>query len=406
VSKRYIIIGASAAGMSAAQKITLLEPEAELIVISAEKETPYNKCFLADYISGIKLLPQVYLPQVSVFEQGKAVFMREKRVVAIDVAAKKVTLDDQQELAYDALCIATGCSPRIPPITGMQESERVFTFYSLHDMNRLRAWIAEYNPKKAVVIGSGLSGVEAADALVYHGIQVTIIEQQKHVLPAHLDHEGAFFLEAQMRRCGLVLHCNTTVTLVQHTAQGELIVHLDTGMRIDADLIISAAGVRPNNILAQQGGIALMHERIVTDAYMRSSVADIYAAGDVALVPAYQSTQLSPSFTWPDAMLQGIIAAHAMVGNQKPYPGVMPIVSSAFFGLKFASCGPVNQTPEGYTIAVKQTEHSYQKILLEDSRVRGFLQIGPTLEFGALKRALLTGQSVAQEAVFLPLGKL
>ena len=140
---------------------------------------------------------------------------------------------------------------------------------------------------------------------------------------------------------GIALYTNETVVEVLQADGRVTGVRLASGKHLDADMLIIAVGVRPNVALAQQAGIVLGQTGIMTDEHMRTSVPTIYAGGDVAMVKDQLTGEYVQSRTWPDAMLQGLVAAHGMAGKHKIYPGVATVTSSAFFGLKIAACGPL-----------------------------------------------------------------
>lgn len=402
MAKRHIIIGAAAAGIGTAHKIRMLDLHAEVVVISDELEDPYNKCLLADYLAQQKTATDVQLTTVQALREKNITPLFGVRVVALDVTQKTVTLSDGRSLEYDTLCIATGCSPRMITVPGLARQKNVFTFYSLADINHLESYLKLHTPKHAVIVGAGLSGLECADTLNARGIKVTVIEKSNHVLPRQIDEQAARCIEQHMQHAGVKFIAQDQVTAVDSLADRVSQVHLAGGTVVPTDLLICAIGLRPNSDLAQQAGIMVQEGSIVTDRFLKTSTPWVYAAGDVALVRAYQSDKLLRSATWPDAMLQGMIAAHGMAGIVREYPGVIPITSSAFFGIKFAACMPINTNNSTHHV-VNHEDSSYQKLILAENKLVGFVQVGATLTLNQLKRAVLTGQVIEDpQALFVP----
>jgi NAD(P)H-nitrite reductase large subunit len=178
-------------------------------------------------------------------------------------------------------------------------------------------------------------------------------------------------------------------------------VLLDDGTLLRADLVVVAAGIQPNIELAQSLGAELHQlQGIMVDNTMRTSIPGIFAAGDVVVVRDHITGQLVPSRTWPDAMLQGITAAHGMAGLEKTYPGVATIISSSFFGIKFARLGliQVSDTNQG-TVVERRGEGFYHLFVIKEGLLKGFLLVGDTSCAGALRMAILTQKMVSIESI-------
>ncbi len=390
----YLIIGNSAAGISALNKLWQLDSAASILCISDEQERPYNKCFLADYLSGEKKEGQIF---TKIFHPNVD-FLFEKRVIAIDPERKKVKLSDNSEVAYRKLLLATGSSPLIPPIAGI-DAAGVFTFHTLRDTNQIFSYIKQNDFSHVTIIGAGLSGLEASDALRSQNLDVTVIERSAHVLSNQIDREAAFFIQERMQEQGISFMPNQEVTKVLSSHGKVNGVMLSNGLHISTQAVICATGLKPNSELARIAGIRLIGDSVWVDKYMRTSDEHIYAAGDVVVVKDQLTHKLVRSCTWPDAMHQGLIAAHAMSDNAKVYPGVVTITSSAFFGVKFAACGylPQFHKGEGYTtVSCKGSVDEYCKMFIKDGVPAGFIMIGTTLpQLGTLRRAVLLKQPYA-----------
>lgn len=389
MSKTYIIIGTSAAGIGAAYRLRMLDATARIICISDEAETPYNKCFIVEYLSGERELSQVLTLTPESAQQKNIECMLGIRVIAIDALEKKVDLADGNSLVYDGLFIGTGCSPVIPAIEGIAEVKGVFTFYNLHDVNAMHTFIRVKSPRVAIVMGAGLTGLEAADGLIAQGLNVHVIERAAHVLPNQITQKSAEVIHDYMRAHQITLHLESSVVRIVHNDGAFSGVVLQDGTILEADMLICAVGVRPNGQLAQQIGARMHNGYISVDDYMQTSLPDVYAGGDVVLVKNQITGELGASCTWPDAMQQGMTAAYAMSGQLKKYPGIIPVTSSSFFGIKFAVCGNVKHIQPHQHIEIKQGEGWYHLFVYDQDCLKGFVLIGNTTDFSQLRRQLL-----------------
>jgi nitrite reductase (NADH) large subunit len=394
MKKKYIIIGASAAGIACANRLRQLDAESEILCISQEKEIPYNKCFLADYCAGLKQEEEILILTQAHAVQKNIQLMLDTQVVDINASAKTIALINGAILNYDALVIATGTSPKIPH--AFKDMRNVFMFHRLSDVNALMNFIRINNAKKAVVVGSGLSGLECADALQHQNVQVTVVELQDRVLATHVDEKGSRFIERQMKNGGINFIANTSVVNIENK-DNRSSVHCADGTIIYADVIVFAIGLQPNLDLAQKAELAVHDQGIITDDYMRTSNHHVLAAGDIAMVRDQLTQQLVPNRTWPDAMLQGLIAAHSIAGQVKKYPGLAAVISSSFFGIKFASCGPIVNPPSTYQILVNEKSDYYHLFLLDNGLLKGFLLVGNTGSVGKLRQHLLTKTPISIE---------
>jgi NAD(P)H-nitrite reductase large subunit len=400
MNKTRIIIGTSAAGIGAALALRRLSATDSIVCISAEQDVPYNKCFLADYAHGQKGREEIQILTREIAQQKNIELLLGTRVLKIDRNAKAVLLDTHATLSYDTLLIATGASPHVPPIEGMSE-QGVFTFHSLADVDAILAYVNHNNVTKAVVIGAGLSGLESADALKSHNVRVTVIECAPRVLCQQVDPASSEFIQEKMHAAGITFLPNTRVQKIISESDRAIGVLTEKDEQLDADLVVCAAGVRPNISLAQEIGLEITRGGIRVDQSMRTSDEHIFAAGDCVVVPNALTGELVNSSMWPDAMQQGMIAAHSMTGQAKSYSGTLPILSSAFFGVKFAACGPMANTltSDSHLLAreVREGLGLSQILLSSDDLVRGFCLVGDTRDLSLLRRLILTKKPLSRQ---------
>jgi len=389
MSKKCVIIGASAASIAVINKLVRLDPEAEIICITGQDEHPYNKCFLADYLAGakdeqsIQLIPLNGYPRI-VFKTGTS-------LIAIDPIVKTITCSDGSLVPYDRLFLGMGGSLSILPCMPKEWHQGIFTFHTLSDANRILEYVGKNHVSKAVIIGAGLSGIECADVLQKKGIDITLVERQSRILNQFFDNDASQFLVKCIEDSnGRVLN-NQTVVAIRSNSGKVTGVELASGESIEADLLIMATGVRPNIQIAQAAGIAVVPQGVLVDQYMQTSIPDIYAGGDLIAVTNTLTGEVMTSCTWPDAMLQGIHAAHAMAGQPKPYLGAAIITSSAFFGIHFAQAGLI-EPQKGDQLILKREAGYYHRFILREGALKGFSVLGNVHNFGVLRKMILTGQ--------------
>jgi NAD(P)H-nitrite reductase large subunit len=383
MSNTYIIIGVSAAGLGVVHTLRKLDAAARIVCISYELEDPYNKCFIVDYLSGAKERSAVLTLTDSVAQSKHIERVLGVRVISIDQSKCQVVCSNGAVFPYTAVCIATGCSPVLPEIAGGGGAQGIFTFYHISDVDSIRAYIAQHNVQEAVVVGAGFTGLEAADGLRAHVPTVSVIERSTHALPHHVDTAGAALIEQYMQKSDVRFYANTSVVQIEQSGGAVKAVILSDGRTILAHLVIYAVGARPHTELASASGILLRDGYIAVDDAMQTSAQGIYAAGDCAVLPR----RMRPSFTWPAAMYQGTIAAHSMAGQSKIAVEAPPVISSSFFGIKFASCGVlVPVEPELYTIKITSGTDFYHRLVYKDGFLRGFVLVGNTQLLAQLRR--------------------
>lgn len=280
MSKKIVIVGGVAGGMSAATRARRLDPDASIIVIERSGFVSYANCGLPYYVGGViadeaSLLLQTPESLDARFELDVRV---QSEVTSIDRAAKRVSVtnlgtNQTYELEYDQLILSPGAQPVIPPIPGI---ERAFTLRTVEDVQAIARAVSA-QPKSAVVIGGGFIGVESAENLAHRNIPTTIIEAQDQLL-APLDRELAALVHQEVRTHGVALELGSGVTNITETH-----VELADGRSIEAEFVICAIGVRPDVTLARASDLKIGDRGgIVVNTFGQTSDPAIYAIGDVA----------------------------------------------------------------------------------------------------------------------------
>lgn len=392
--KTYIVIGTSAAGLAAVQKIRQLDPLCRILCFSDELELPYNKCFLADFLSGRTEITGVYTKPASFFQSLSVELYLGVRVLSIDRTNRSITCSNGIIYDYTALLLAVGAAARKPLCRYKTGMSGLFSFHTLRDAQVLQAYAVQKKSVSSAVLGAGLTGLEVADALHLQGHAVTIIEQQPRILMRHLDEEGAAFVTRCLQRQSVSLLTGRTVEELISDDEGCMTsVRFSDGTIIPTKLVVAALGAIARLELSEAAGLTLEQGAVVTDDVMRTSDPAIFAAGDVALVKNALTGEKMRTALWPDAVSQGMHAACAMVGQSRPYRGVVPVATSTFFGTSFHSAGFLEASECGWIERIERTYDGYSKVVLDQQNVvKGFVCMGDlvskTLSY---KRSLVTG---------------
>ncbi|MCF7900497.1 FAD-dependent oxidoreductase [Candidatus Babeliales bacterium] len=391
MKKQFVIIGASAAGVAAAARLRMIDQEASIICISDEAEFPYNKCFLAEYLSGLKEISHLNIKSDTFFEDARIELVLNTKIIKIDKELKKIIAHNGKEFVYDKLLYATGGSLKVLPLKGI-DAQGVFEFYTLKDTQNILEYAQKQTTEHVVIIGAGLSGMECADALLGYVKKITIVDMQKHVLFRLVPEDAACFLQNKMEEHGVLFVPHTTVKEIIHTHGIVTSVICSDGSTIQADMVVCALGAQPNSQLARDAGLIINNNLVVTNSFLQTSDPHIFAAGDVIQTCDQHTKKEVKSCTWPDALMQGGCAAFNMAGIEKEYGGVTIIAFSEFFGMKFYVTGNCKEISMSHTTTLRKTADSYRLIVAKSLVVQGFLLIGNSEHFASLKRSLILQQ--------------
>ncbi len=351
--KRVVIIGAVALGPKVACRLKRLRPDFDVTMIDMDEHISYGGCGMPYYVSGdisearelmSTSFHMVRSPQF--FEDAKDVRVRTRtRALSIDRREKKVRVVDlvsgnEDDIAYDALVLATGSTPNRLPIPGAERPE-VMTLANLNSAIEIKARLSQGEVGKAVIVGAGAIGCEMAEALSdLWGIETSIIEIAGQVLPGILDSGLARMVQKHMEEKDIAVYLNETVRAI-HSGDGESKLRVETSMRsLDADLVLMATGVRPNSELARNAGLAVSPKGAVTvNNRLQTSDPDIYAGGDC--IEVMHLITGKPVF-FPQGSLanrQGRIIGTNIAGGAATFNGVVGSFSIKIFDLAVASTG-------------------------------------------------------------------
>jgi NADPH-dependent 2,4-dienoyl-CoA reductase/sulfur reductase-like enzyme/rhodanese-related sulfurtransferase len=330
---KLVVVGGVAAGMKAACKTARLCPDADVTVIERGEILSFAGCGLPYYVSGVvKKREDLFSTPIGVardvdfFRMVKNVkVLNRTEAIAVDRGAKTVRVrrldgGDEETLSYDKLVFATGAKPVVPPVPGA-DRKNVFTVKSVEDSDRIRSFVEENAPGKAVIIGGGLIGVEMAECLADLALDVSIVEMLPRILPM-LDPEIALLVEKHLDDQGIGVLTGRAVSALEGEDAVDRVVCGD--FSLDADMVIVAVGVRPESGLAVEAGLKIgSFGGITVDDGMRTSDPDIYAAGDCVEVKNLLTGGSAYVPLGSTANKQGRVAAINLCGGKDVFPGVL-----------------------------------------------------------------------------------
>ena len=372
---KYVIVGASAAGIGAVEAIREVDPVGTITVISEELCPQYSRPMISDFISGKATLEKMKCRDDHFWEKNEVQALTGRTAVRLNLADRYVELDGGDRVNFEKLLLATGGKPFIPKIEDA-DKEGVFTFNTFSDAERLAT--KTENAKRAVVIGAGLIGVSVAEALTKRGLEVTMVELKDKILSLILDPTASEIVENVIKKAGVTIITGQTVQRIFGKPEDDSVVGdvvLTNGDQVPCDLVIIAIGVIPRMELV--AGTDLKTNRgIIVNRFMHTNVPDVYASGDVAEAYDFVLNENRPLPLWPLAQLEGRVAGYNMAGKKTDYPGGTSMSALKYFGIPIISVGIANPKEDGtYEILVKHDSEKnlYKKLVLKDNVIVGMI---------------------------------
>ncbi|NTV90136.1 MAG: FAD-dependent oxidoreductase [Clostridiales bacterium] len=352
---RIIIIGAVAAGTSAAAKARRNTEEAEIVIYEKDSYISYSGCGMPYFIGGSIDDGDKLTPRDPAFFKSKynVDILTGHEVMTVEPNEKTVTVKrlDSGEIfkdRYDRLVLATGAKAVLPPIDGV-DGGSVFTLRNINDMYRIKRFIDVNSPESAVIVGTGFIGLEMCENLCKLGIKVTLLEKLDQVTPG-LDSDMALYVREHLETKGVRVHTGVSVEKITPTG-----VELADGATITAQLVIVSTGVRPETALAKQAGIKTgVSGAIIVDKLMETSEKDIYACGDC--IEQYHLITGKPVYRplGSTANKTGRITGENITGGSLEFRGILGTGIFRVFDLAVAQTGLSEREAlaEGYSITV------------------------------------------------------
>ncbi len=380
----YLIVGSSHAALEAADAIRAQQPEGRLILASRDRDLPYSPTVLPYVVSGQSPADGVALRAPGALEARGIELQLNRELTAIDAEQHIASFADGSQIQYAKLLLATGASPALPPVAGL-DSVPYLVLRTLQDAVALRDALKQ--AKRAIVLGAGLIGMHAAENLVRAGAAVTIIEMADRVLPAYFPPQASEKIAEAFTQGGVMLQLGRRVTAVSgsQTIQAEL----DDGSTVEGDLLLVATGVAPNMAFAAGCGLQT-DQGILVDEQMRTNLPDIWAAGDVAQARDLLAGERRVNGILPNAVEQGRIAGMGMVDDPylKPFSGGVALNTYHFFGHHAVAVGNPSTDDAGTEIH-ESNGSGYRRIALRNDRLVGIAAIDQPLDAGVMWQLML-----------------
>ncbi|MBI4888659.1 MAG: NAD(P)/FAD-dependent oxidoreductase [Acidobacteria bacterium] len=385
--KRLVVVGNGMAGMACVEQILAYEPRFHITVFGDETHVNYNRVLLSSVLAGEKAADDIVLHPIDWYRQHQIDLRLGVRVVDVDPENRTVMGDDGSVTAYDTLLLATGSSAWMPPIAGL-DTDGVFVFRTLNDTRELTR---RSGPGvNAVVIGGGLLGLEAARGLQVQGCRVTVVHLMATLMERQLDADAGHYLAGKMEDLGIRvrLGCTTTAVVGDGRVEG---VALEDGTVLDADLVVVAAGIRPNVALAYKAGVHVNRGVVVND-HMDTSSPEVFAVGECVEHRGVCYGLIAPLIE------QGKVLAATITGNRGPvYTGTVQAATLKIMGVDVFSAGDWS---EQHAEPVRYEDRAlgiYKKLALRDGRLAGVILVGDTSDSHRYMEWLRSGADLTAE---------
>ncbi len=368
----YVIIGGSAAGVTAAETIRKYDQDSAVTLISDELFPLYSRCLLTYLIAGSINEDGLYFKNQDFYKKNNIKTYLGKRAVAIDTEKKSVSLEDGAKITYDRLLLATGAAPKRVDVPGNEKSG-VFTVRKIDDARAIIKMLDKV--KRVSVLGGGLIGLRDAYALRQRGKEVTVLVKSPQILSQMVDMDAAGIIASVLEKNGIKIMTGVAASKVLGEKSVRGIV-LDNAQELDCQLVIIGKGVRANTELAASSGLKV-EDGIMADKFLRTSDKNVFTAGDCAQTYDLARDTQRINALWPCAVEQGEIAALNMLGKETVYDGSLSMNSVDFFGLACISMGITKPKAEGYEVISKvQPGKYYKKFVLKENRIVGLVLVG------------------------------
>jgi NAD(P)H-nitrite reductase large subunit len=373
-SKRHVIVGGGTAGMNAITTIREIDRGAsEIALVSAER--PYSRMVLPYYLARDITEPHVFTANPSRLTQLGVTAHIGRRAAHLDTKANKLTLDNGTEIEYDDLLIATGSSAVRAPVPGA-DGAGVHSFWTLDQAREVLRGITAGS--QVVMVGAGFIAFTILNSILKLGAKLSIVEIAPQILPRMIDRAGAEIVESWLRKHGVEVRTGAHLQAIDD-ADGRKRLRFQESGDLLADVVIMATGIRPNLEWLAGSGVEV-NRGILVDDHLRSSVANVYAAGDVAEGRDFVTGERAIHAIEPTAMEHGRIVGANMAGHPVAYRGSLLMNIVDVIHLEIASFGAWDSTAAEVFTGLKAERPAYRKFLWRGDRLIGAIILGPSSE--------------------------
>lgn len=394
--KKLVLIGNGMAGVRAIEHLLKLAPgKYDITIFGSEPHPNYNRILLSSVLAGGASMSDIVINDWDWYTENGITLHTGDPVTKIDTKDKAVESKKGLKVAYDELIIATGSNPFMLPLPGA-DKEGVIAFRDIQDCEKMIDASQKY--KKAVVIGGGLLGLEAARGLLHLGMEVHVVHIHHYLMERQLDEAAAKMLQRELEAQGMkfLLQKNTASIKGKRRVSG--LVFSD-GSEVDGDLVVMAVGIKPNVELAKASGLAVNRGIEVND-FLQTSIPDIYAVGECAEHRGIAYGLVAPLYE------QGAVLAKHLAGAETAgYQGSVTSTKLKVSGVDVFSAGRFDETPQTRSLKMQDDmAGTYKKIVIQDGKLIGAVLFGDTSEGTELFSLIKKGESVEGREKALLLG--
>ncbi len=394
----HVILGNGAAALAAIRAIRRHDRQTAVVVVAAESVAAYSPALLPYVISGRLAEQRLALTDQAFYAAHDVTVMAGRRAVEVCAAEHRVILDDGRDVAYGRLLVATGASAKGTSVAGADDDEPL-TLRSLGDARRIRARAA--GCQAVCVLGAGLAGLEMAMALRELGKDVTVVAASGQILSRNAGPEEARVVQALLEAAGIRFLLRRSVAGLARGSGARWLL-TNEGDRVPADLLVAAKGARPNAdpLTAGTGSPGFQ----IVDEHMRTALADVLAAGDVAMSRDALSGEPRAFTTWPSACLEGAVAGATMAGGKASVEGEIAFNTLPVFGSSVAFIGETTggaRTPNTELVVWRGSRPDrgvYRGLYLRGERIVGAVVAGACRDVGLLRHLIATGAGLSPRA--------
>ena len=375
---KYIVLGASAAGINGVRELRHLDKEAHITLISKDDKI-YSRCILHHYMEGIRDTKKLEFVEDDFINKNNINWIKDVEVSGIDTKSKTVMISNGEKVEFDKLLIATGANTFFPPIPNLKSAPNAIGFRNFDDCEKIMELSKTCN--NIVVMGAGLVGIDVISGLIHTGKSIALVEMKDHMLSIQLDKQAASAYEKGFENKGVKQYYEKGIKELVVDEAGKITdILLTSEEKIPCDLLIVAAGVRANVSFIEGSEIETDRFGLIIDAFGKTNCDDIYGAGDV--------TGRNP--IWPTAVKEGIIAANNMVGVKNEMTDFFASKSTMnFLGIPTMSLGINEPTDDTYEVTIESDETgNYKKIIHKNGKIYGAILQGDLSYAGVLTQLI------------------
>lgn len=366
--KKYVIIGNGTAAVGCIEGIRSVDKESPITVVSAENHHVYCRPLISYYLEGKTDLERIKYRADDFYEKNNCTVLYGSVAQSIDKDSKKVKLENGDTVDYDELCAATGSSPFVPPMDGLENVEKKYTFLTLDDALEIEKSITEES--NVLIIGAGLIGLKCAEGIHGRVKSITVCDLADRVLSSILDGESAKTVQNHLEENEISFMLSDCVMKFENNT-----AFMKSGKEVPFDVLVLAVGVRANTKLLFDIGTEGTRG-VKVDEHMQTSISEIYAAGDCTESTDITDDNVKIMALLPNAYMQGFCAGINMAGGEKVFDNAIPMNSIGFFGLHLMTAGSRFDKENGGEEYKEANENHLKKLFMKSNRLTGFILVG------------------------------